>query len=596
MNISILCPTCGRTGRVPESAEGRRVVCPACNNRFVLQRVPGNGSEPIPGPVPEPELEPEPIHPERLGVPRPSAPPFHPPPAPALPGWVVPVLGGGGLVLVGLVALVAVLLLRKPEGPPARPEVVAQGTLPELPIAPPEVPAKVAEEALPVLLPPDPIVKDEAKPASPPPRIAASPAPWPVPTPGPAPPPAAGRSLTTAEIVERCDASIALIRGRVSSGTGFVIRPGVIATNAHVIDDEFLSNLEVMFPAAAGDGRGPRSVDLLYEDPRRDLAFLAVKTDLPPLGLASRFLYRKGEDVTVIGSPGFGDEGGVLENAVSRGVLSVQTKVDGRDFYQLGIAINHGNSGGPVLDSRGEVIGVATLKATSQEGVAFCIPIEDLNDAVAKLATLSAADKQATRARHRLPLAFRLLTAGGAIQVAAVEGMLANVIDRPRALEALGSLDRTLFANLRDEARQVAHDSKNYPDPVREGILKLSNTYADLKTMTDQVAQGSPSDPNAMRNRSVELRRAHFEAVSSLMTTLKTDVPGPLLALLRDGVQSNPKDAVVILVEPPGAGGNRPSLHDRFGIGPRITPRLPSRGAIPARPPIGPRSRGRLGR
>ena len=50
-------------------------------------------------------------------------------------------------------------------------------------------------------------------------------------------------------------------------------------------------------------------------------------------------------------------------------------------FYQLGISANPGNSGGPVFDSRGQVIGVVTLKA-SQEGISYCIPWQDLKERI----------------------------------------------------------------------------------------------------------------------------------------------------------------------------------------------------------------------
>ena len=81
---------------------------------------------------------------------------------------------------------------------------------------------------------------------------------------------------------------------------------------------------------------------LVYQDKLRDLAFLAVETDLPALAVASEHQFRKGEDVTVIGNPGLGGEM-VLENAISRGVVSSKVKLNGQDFLQLGIAINPGN-------------------------------------------------------------------------------------------------------------------------------------------------------------------------------------------------------------------------------------------------------------
>ena len=149
----------------------------------------------------------------------------------------------------------------------------------------------------------------------------------------------------------RCEPSVALIKGKVSSGTGFLVRHGVIATNAHVIEEEFISNLEVRFPSAPAGNQGPSSAQLLYEDRKRDIAFLAVKSDLPVLRIAPNYSFVKGEDILVIGNPGLGDEV-VLENAISRGVMSSKTVIEGMPYHQMNISINPGNSGGPVFDSR----------------------------------------------------------------------------------------------------------------------------------------------------------------------------------------------------------------------------------------------------
>ena len=129
------------------------------------------------------------------------------------------------------------------------------------------------------------------------------------------------------------------------------------------------------FPSAEAAKKGPYTAELVYEDPKRDLAFLAVKTDLPAIQVASSYTFRKGEDVTVIGNPGLGEDA-VLENAISRGLMSTKTTLEGSSFYQLSISVNPGNSGGPVFDSHGQVIGVVTLKSSKQEALAFSIPVE----------------------------------------------------------------------------------------------------------------------------------------------------------------------------------------------------------------------------
>src|SRR5262249_5163379 len=158
----------------------------------------------------------------------------------------------------------------------------------------------------------------------------------------------------------------------------------IVATNSHVIDDEFVSSLEVRFPSAPDGKQGPYPAELLYEDPRRDLAFLKVASDLPAIEVAPSYTFVKGEDVTVIGNPGLGEDV-VLENAISRGVMSSKADLDGQHYLQLSIAVNPGNSGGPVFDSAGRVIGVVTLKSTKTEAMAFSIPVEEVRAAMAKV-------------------------------------------------------------------------------------------------------------------------------------------------------------------------------------------------------------------
>ena len=98
--------------------------------------------------------------------------------------------------------------------------------------------------------------------------------------------------------VDRAD----LGRGRL--GDGVPRPPGLLMTNSHVIDDEFMANVKVRFPSAEKGQQGPFPAELVYEDSRRDLALLAVKSTLPPLRIAPSYTFRKGDDIVVIGNPG----------------------------------------------------------------------------------------------------------------------------------------------------------------------------------------------------------------------------------------------------------------------------------------------------
>ncbi len=255
-----------------------------------------------------------------------------------------------------------------------------------------------------------------------------------------------GRPLSSADIAAESEPSIAMITGDGSVGTGFLVRPGVIATNAHVIEDEFMTTVRVRFPSAEKPQQGPLLAELIYEDTHRDLAFLRVKSSLSPLRIATSYTFRKGEDVTVIGNPGVGGQL-VLENAISRGVMSTKTTLEGQRYYQLGIAVNPGNSGGPVFNSSGSVIGVVTRKSTAQEAHAFSIPIEDLNLALGKVVTFPQDAIEQQQSRHRLVLTVKELGSSGAIYSTGITFRRQNAAKAGPGASALRGYDDSAIAH-----------------------------------------------------------------------------------------------------------------------------------------------------
>ena len=200
------------------------------------------------------------------------------------------------------------------------------------------------------------------------------------------PAPTAQVVLTTEQVAAKCEASVGFVSGPSSSGTGFLVADGLLATNAHVIDSTPPDQIQITFPAAPELDRGPILGRVVYFDPARDLAILRVSTRLRPLKTASNHQFRRGQDVVVIGNPGLGN-GRSLECVVSRGVLGSKIVEDNQPFYQLSGSVNPGNSGGPALDLSGEVVGVVTLKASKQEGLGFCIPAPDLARAIGATST-----------------------------------------------------------------------------------------------------------------------------------------------------------------------------------------------------------------
>ena len=180
-----------------------------------------------------------------------------------------------------------------------------------------------------------------------------------------------------------------------ATGSGFVLdEEGHIVTNAHVV--EGATSLSVRF--ADGD---EVSATLVGADPSTDLAVIDVDlpaSELEPLALADESTVEVGDDVVAIGSP-FGLAGTVTTGIVSALDRTIEAPngyaIDGA--IQTDAAINHGNSGGPLLDASGEVIGVNSQIASESggnDGVGFAVCV----DTVKKVTTALAAGEEVTHA------------------------------------------------------------------------------------------------------------------------------------------------------------------------------------------------------
>jgi S1-C subfamily serine protease len=382
---------------------------------------------------------------------------------------------------------------------------------------------------------------------------------------------------TTADIVAESEQSIALVKGKGSMGTGFLIKPGILVTNAHVIDDEFIGSLEIAFPSADETKKGPYTAELLYEDRKRDLAVLAVKVDLPPLALAPSYNFRKGEDITIIGNPGIGGDV-VLENAVSRGVMSTKAEIEGQKFYQLGIAINPGNSGGPVFDSQGRVIGVATLKSAREESLAFSIPVEELQAAIDKVATQTPVDAEKARSNHRLKATVQGLGGGGAIYALGIDlkrisatpagASSKEVRDITQKIDTvLAALEKEAFPAMTPEIALARKDTL-LPAATRDKIGRFADNFAKLRA----VYRAKPSDPARSKDTLKEMKTRHRQILTDLAKEMKIDVPEGLLTAFDDhpinatatafnGVMPGSRNPNATQ---PGTGNSGGSLRDRI--------------------------------
>ena len=157
-------------------------------------------------------------------------------------------------------------------------------------------------------------------------------------------------------------------------GSGFILnKDGLILTNAHVISNA--QQIEVKL-----SDKHTYKAQRIGVDPAHDLALLKINApNLVPATLAESQNLVVGQRVYAIGNP-FG-----LQGTMTRGIISAIRSIRGpqgnpiEDAIQTDAAVNPGNSGGPLLNSKGEVIGITTLIANNgadqSSGIGFAIPI-----------------------------------------------------------------------------------------------------------------------------------------------------------------------------------------------------------------------------
>ncbi len=196
----------------------------------------------------------------------------------------------------------------------------------------------------------------------------------------------AAAAPSTEEMVRLASPAVVQVSTSRGSGSGFFVTPnGVVVTNAHVVEGQNSATV------LTSSGKAVET-KLIYVDEDRDLALLKVAVQGQPFLKLNLALPAPGSEVVAIGTPGANDVNGtvLLPNTVTKGIVSGIRKFSetttesvpwrAGTWIQTDATINHGNSGGPLLDRSGEVVGINTLAfgGTGTPGVNFSLAASEL--------------------------------------------------------------------------------------------------------------------------------------------------------------------------------------------------------------------------
>ena len=243
----------------------------------------------------------------------------------------------------------------------------------------------------------------------------------------------------------------------VSQGTGFIISSdGYVLTNHHVIDGADTVRIRMA-------DRREFVAKVVGSDEQSDVALLKIESSgLPTLRIGDSRTLKSGQWVVAIGSP-FG-----LDHSVTAGIVSAVGRAnpyaDQRyvPFIQTDVAINRGNSGGPLIDTRGQVVGINSQifsNSGGYMGVSFAIPIDVAMNSVQQLK----ATGKVTRGQLGVQIQAMSRDAAKALGLADANGALVARVEPDSPAERAGILRQDVIRSING---QTVYDSSDLPPIV----------------------------------------------------------------------------------------------------------------------------------
>lgn len=195
-------------------------------------------------------------------------------------------------------------------------------------------------------------------------------------------------SLAGSDILKKVGPATVFILTKTGCGTGFIIdKTGLALTNAHVVRDE--RNFQISFANGI-----KTNAELVGSDGPKDIALIKINgSNLPflELGSSDPYMVSAGDDIFAVGYPGIADlvtcDNG-QELTIVKGIINARRIVNAVEYFQIDALIQHGNSGGPLVNKYSQVIGINRSGFTNggfSNGVNFALTINLAKDLLPKL-------------------------------------------------------------------------------------------------------------------------------------------------------------------------------------------------------------------
>jgi len=318
-------------------------------------------------------------------------------------------------------------------------------------------------------------------------------------------------------------------------GSGFIIRPdGLILTNAHVVAGATSITVRL------ADGRREYPGRVIGADPQSDIAVLRIDADdLPVARLGSSASVMPGTWVAAIGAP-FG-----FANTITAGIVSATgralTDGDLVSFIQSDVAVNPGSSGGPLINLRGEVVGINSMifsPTGGYMGLSFAIPIESALEVAAEL------EREGTVRRGRLGVTIQPVTRELARAFGFEgEGMVVGTVEGGSAAEKAGLLSGDVIIGL--DGRLAGPDrlpqliAAATPGSERKVMVWREGRRQEfLVTMGETRAETPVATRRASADKHLTLSELSTEQRSRLGITYGLRVDKAPLALAEDAIRN----------------------------------------------------------